>query len=378
MEKIRVEKVKNNHEWNDFIKFPIQLYADCPYYIPDIEIDIRNIFIPKKNPGLEFSELQPFVAYNNQGKLVGRIVGIINHKANKKWKTNYVRFGLIEFVNDLKVSEALLTAVAQWGKEHGLTAIQGPMGISDFEKEGMLIEDFNQIGSIVTIYNHPYYPEHMEALGFKKEVDWIQIRIKIPQEVPSKYARVAKLSKEMFGLHVKKLTNSDIYSLQYGKKIFQLLNIAYAPLFGYNELSDKQIDSFIKRFLPLIDKRFIPVIENENGDIIGVAITMGSLSHALQKAKGKLFPIGWFHLLKSLKWKREDTVELLLIAVHPKYQGLGVNALIFNDLIPIYNSCNFKWAETGPQLEDNIKELTQWKPLSPTFTKRRRCYIKNI
>ena len=172
--------------------------------------------------------------------------------------------------------------------------------------------------------------------------------------------------------------NSDIYSLQYGKKIFQLLNIAYAPLFGYNELSDKQIDSFIKRFLPLIDKRFIPVIENENGDIIGVAITMGSLSHALQKAKGKLFPIGWFHLLKSLKWKREDTVELLLIAVHPKYQGLGVNALIFNDLIPIYNSCNFKWAETGPQLEDNIKELTQWKPLSPTFTKRRRCYIKNI
>ena len=262
MEKIRVEKVKNNHEWNDFIKFPIQLYADCPYYIPDIEIDIRNIFIPKKNPGLEFSELQPFVAYNNQGKLVGRIVGIINHKANKKWKTNYVRFGLIEFVNDLKVSEALLTAVAQWGKEHGLTAIQGPMGISDFEKEGMLIEDFNQIGSIVTIYNHPYYPEHMEALGFKKEVDWIQIRIKIPQEVPSKYARVAKLSKEMFALHVKKLTNSDIYSLQYGKKIFQLLNIAYAPLFGYNELSDKQIDSFIKRFLPLIDKRFIPVIEN--------------------------------------------------------------------------------------------------------------------
>ena len=252
------------------------------------------------------------------------------------------------------------------------------MGISDFDKEGMLIEDFDRIGSMVTTYNPPYYPKHMEALGFEKEVDWVQIRIEIPKEIPAKYARAAKLSQEMFGLRVKKLTNTDIFNRQYGRKVFHLLNIAYAPLFGYTELSDNQIDEFVKRFLPLVDKRFIPVIENESGEVIGVAITMGSLSHALQKAKGKLFPWGWYHLIRSLKWKKEETVELLLIAVHPDYQGLGVNALIFNDLIPIYNACHFKWAETGPQLENNTKELSQWSPLSPTFTKRRRCYKKNI
>ncbi|MDO4755094.1 MAG: N-acetyltransferase [Parabacteroides sp.] len=378
MEKISVKEVKSKVELDEFIRFPKQLYAKCPYYVPELDLDIREMFDARKNSGLEFSMIQPFIAYNTQGEVVGRIVGIINHKANQKWKTKNVRFGLIEFIDDLNVSKALLDAVAQWGTEQGLTAIQGPMGISDFDKEGMLIEDFDQIGSMVTTYNLPYYPQHMERLGFEKEVDWVQIKIEIPKEVPAKYTRVAQLSKEMFGLHVKKLTNTDISSRQYGKKVFHLLNLAYAPLFGYTELSDKQIDAFVKRFLPFIDKRFIPVIENEAGDIIGVAITMGSLSHALQKAKGKLFPFGWFHLIKALKWKREDTVELLLIAVHPDYQGLGVNALIFHDLIPIYNACHFKWAETGPQLENNTKELSQWKPLSPTFTKRRRCYKKNI
>ena len=378
MGKIRIKEVKSKLEWEDFIKFPKQLYADCPYYVPDLEIDIREMFDPKKNAGLEFAEMQPFIAYDSQGHLVGRIVGIINHKANKKWNTSNVRFGLIEFVDDLEVSKALLSAVSQWGKGHGLDTLQGPMGISDFDKEGMLIEDFDQIGSMVTTYNPPYYPKHMEALGFEKEVDWVQIRIEIPKEIPAKYARAAKLSQEMFGLRVKKLTNTDIFNRQYGRKVFHLLNIAYAPLFGYTELSDNQIDEFVKRFLPLVDKRFIPVIENESGEVIGVAITMGSLSHALQKAKGKLFPWGWYHLIRSLKWKKEETVELLLIAVHPDYQGLGVNALIFNDLIPIYNACHFKWAETGPQLENNTKELSQWSPLSPTFTKRRRCYKKNI
>ncbi len=375
--KICVKEVETKHEMTDFVKLPFRLYADCPYYVPDLETDIRDTFNPQKNAGLEFSDIQPFIAYNEIGESVGRIVGIINHRANEKWHTKNVRFGFVEFIDDLEVSDALLHAVEKWGKERGMEYIQGPMGIFDFDKEGMLIEDFDKLGSMITIYNPPYYPKHMEALGYEKEVDWVHVCIDIPQEIPEKYARVAKLSKEMFGLHVKKLTDKDIKN-GYGKKVFDLLNTAYSPLFGYAELSDSQIDSFLNKYLPLLDKEMLPLVENEKGELVGVAITMGSLSHALRKANGKLLPFGWFHLLYTLKCKRERKVELFLIAVHPDYQGLGVNALFFDDLIPIYNKYKFKQAETGPQLEDNVKELSQWKPLNPTFTKRRRCYKKHL
>ncbi|MCD7914824.1 MAG: N-acetyltransferase [Tannerellaceae bacterium] len=377
MEKVRVKKVKTRREMNDFVKLPGRIYADCPNYVPDLEMDVRETF-SSRNVGLEFSDIQPFITYNEKGTPIGRIAGIINHRANKKWQTKNVRFGFIEFIDDKAVSAALLNAVEQWGKEQGMECIQGPMGIFDFDKEGMLIEDFDKMGSMITIYNPPYYPKHMETLGYEKEVDWVQISIEIPKEVPPKYARVAKLSKEMFGLRVRKLTDTDIHQYGYGKKVFHLLNLAYAPLFGYTKLTDKQIDLYLKRYIPLVDKRFLPIIENEAGEVVGAVITMNSLSKALQKTKGKLFPLGWFHLLRALKWKKEEKAELLLIAVHPDYQGLGVNALFFDDLIPIYNQSHIKWAETGPQLENNVRELTQWKPLHPTFTKRRRCYKKNI
>ncbi len=377
MEKVTVKKVETAHEMNDFVKLPNLIYSDSPYYIPDLEMDVKDTFNPK-NVALEQCNIQAFIAYDEENKPVGRIAGIINHRANKKWNTKTVRFGFIEFTDDPKVSTALLSTVEQWGKEHGMDSIQGPMGIFDFDKEGMLIEDFDQIGSMITIYNPPYYPKHLEMLGYKKEVDWVQIRIEVPKEIPSKYARVAHLSEEMFGLHVRKLTNADIYKRGYGKKVFHLLNKAYTPLFGYTELSDRQIDLYINRYLPFIDKQLLPVIENDAGEIVGVAITMGSFSHALQKSKGKLFPFGWYHLLRAIKWKKEDKVEMMLIGIHPDYQGLGVNAMIFNDLIPIYNKNHFKWAETGPQLETNVRELNQWKPLNPTLTKRRRCYKKDL
>lgn len=363
---------------DEFVAFAERLYADSQYYVPDLEMDVRETFDPKTNAGLEFSDIQPFIAYDDTGKTVGRIAGIINHRANEKWHTRNVRFGFIEFVDDLKVSAALLGAVESWGKERGMDRIQGPMGIFDFDKEGMLVEDFDQLGSMITIYNYPYYPKHMEALGYEKEVDWVQIRIKVPKEIPAKYVRVAELSKEMFGLHVRKLTDEEITRHGYGKKVFELLNTSYAPLFGYTELSDKQIESYIGRYISLVDKQLLPIIENEKGELVGVAITMGSLSHALRQAKGRLFPLGWYYLLRALKWKREEKAELLLIAVRPDYQGLGVNALFFEDLIPIYNKYNFTWAETGPQLENNARELAQWKPLHPSITKRRRCYKKNL
>lgn len=378
MAKISIKKVETKREMDAFVRFSRKLYAGNPYYVPDLESDIYNTFNPARNAGLEFTDIQPFLAYDEQGEVVGRIVGIINHHANEKWHTRNVRFGFIEFVDNPEVSAALLSAVEDWGRLQGMEQIQGPMGIFDFDKEGMLVEDFDQLSSMITIYNPPYYPRHLEMLGYEKEVDWIQVRIEIPKEIPEKYARVACLSKELFGLEVRKLTHEDIYKKGYGRKVFELLNEAYAPLFSYTELSDRQIDEYVDRYLPLIDKQLIPIVENEKGEIIGVAITMGSLSHALQKARGRLFPFGWYHLLKALKWKPEEKVEMLLIAVRPDYQGLGVNALFFNDLIPIYNRCHFRYAETGPQLEDNVKELSQWKPLNPTYTKRRRCYKKKL
>lgn len=378
MTKVKVYKIASKRMMNDFVRLPHRLYADCPQYVPDLDSDIRDMFNPKKNAGLEYAEIQGFVAYDSYGECVGRIAGIINHRANEKWKTCNVRFGLIEFIDDLDVSATLIDAVAQWGRKRGMAHIQGPLGIFDFDKEGMLVEDFDQMGSMVTIYNPPYYPRHMEMLGFKKEVDWVQIQVQIPQKIPAKYARVSKLTGEMFGLHVRKLTNDEILHQGYGRQVFHLLNKAYAPLFGYTEFTDHQIDDVVKRYVPLIDKRMLPIIEDGADKMVGAAVTMGSLSHALRKTRGKLLPLGWFYLLRALKWRHEDKAELLLIGVDPEYQGLGVNALFFNDLIPIYHEMGYTWAETGPQLEDNVRELSQWKPLNPKLVKRRRCWTKPI
>lgn len=363
---------------NDFIRLPHRLYAHCPQYVPDLDSDIRDTFDPRKNAGLEYSDIQPFVAYDADGRCVGRIAGIINRRANEKWHTKNVRFGFIEFEDDAEVSAALLKAVGDWGREHGMTDIQGPMGIFDFDKEGMLVEGFDLMGSMITIYNPPYYPRHLEALGFEKEADWVQIDVDVPREVPAKYARVSRLSQEMFGLKVLKLTRADVFKRGYGKKVFDLFNIAYSPLFGYTELTDRQIDAFLKRYIPLMDMRMLSVIEDAHGRLVGAAVTMPSLSEALRKSGGRLFPFGWYHLLRSIKWKHEDKAEMLLISVHPDYQGMGVNALFFTDLIPVFNKLGFRRAETGPQLEDNVRELSQWKPLNPKVVKRRRCYAKKL
>ena len=383
MGRIDVVKIGSKRELHDFIRVPYHIYEHCPQYVPDLESSICELFDPQKNPAFEFSHIQPFVAYrvgdDDSSKMpVGRIVGIINRKANERWQTRHVRFALIEFVDDEEVSRALVDAVAQWGRSFGMVAIEGPMGITDFDKEGMLVEDFHLTGTMNTIYNPAYYPRHMEALGFRKAVDWLQVRIQVPQKVPARYARTAQYAREQIGLRVIKLTNSDIIKGGYGKKVFDLLNTAYHSIFGFSELSERQVNDFLDKYIKLIDKKLIPVVVNDQEEIVGVAITMGCFSHAMQKAKGRLWPIGWWHLLKAMKWQREESAEMLLVAVRPDYQGMGVNALFFDDLIPIYNQYGFRWAETGPQLEDNVRELSQWKPLNPEFVKRRRCFIKEI
>ena len=376
MSQIEIREIKGCNDLHDFICVTNQIYHNCSQYVPDLAADVRALFDSDKNPGLTFSDVQPFVAYRN-GRAVGRIVGIVNRKANERWQSQNVRFSMIEFIDDPEVSKALLQAVETWGRKKGMTMMQGPLGITDFDKEGMLVEDFELTGAMTSCYNPAYYPKHMEQLGFEKEVDWLQVRIQIPKEVPAKYARVAQYAREQVGLKVKKVSRKDMMD-GYGQRVFKLLNEAYAPIFGFSALSEKQATQFLDKYVPIMDMELIPIIENAEGEIVGIAVTLGSMVTALQKSKGRLWPFGWYHLLRAVWGRHDNNVEMLLIAVRPDYQGLGVNALFFDDLIPIYNRKGYTWAETGPQLETNVRELTQWKPLNPQFVKRRRCYKKDI
>lgn len=377
MEEIKVVKVSTRREMDDFLNITDKIYGGCAQYVPDMRSDVRAMFASNDTSGQKTSEVQPFVAYRGQ-EVVGRVVGVVNKKANDTWKTRNVRFSMIEFIDDIEVSKALLNGVAVWGKAQGMDKLQGPMGVTDFDKEGMLVEDFELRGSMTAYYNPAYYPKHMEELGLEKEVDWLQVRINIPKEVPARYARVAQYAREQIGLRVKKANRHEVQKGEYGPKIFKLLNEAYAPIFGFSAFSPKQAQAFLDKYVPLFKMDMIPLVENEQGELVGIAVTMPSLTEALQKSRGRLWPTGWYHLLKSLKWKHEDNTEMLVVAVRPDYQGLGVNALFFDDLIPIYNKYGIKWAETGPQLEDNVRELTQWKPLHPETVKRRRCWYKNL
>lgn len=377
MKEITIREVSTRADMERFVRFGNEMYRKCTNAVPDLLSDLKNTFDAHKNAAYEFCQTALFLALEGK-KVVGRVAGIINERANATWNVSNVRFSYLDFVDDARVSAALIHTVEDWGREKGMTHCQGPMGFTDFDKEGMLIEGFEYLSSITTYYNFPYYPKHLEALGYTKEVDWIQLRMAVPEQIPERFQRVGQLVKSRYNLRVVKLDKEKMFSGGYGRRIFNLFNEAYSPLFGYSALSEKQIDNFVASYFNIIDMRLVPVIEDTEGNIVGIGVTMGSLSKAMKKAGGSLFPFGWLHILKSLKIKMEDTVEMLLIAVKPEYQGKGVNALLFCDLIPIYNSLGFKWAETGPQLESNHKELNQWGALNPHISKRRRCFTKAL
>lgn len=379
MSEIIIKEVSTKKELDAFICFNYELYDGNPYAVPDLYQDMLDTFNPKKNAGLDFSDIQLFLAYKD-GKLVGRVGAFINHHANDTWNVKNVRFGWIDFIDDKEVSKALLDAVKAWGQKRGMQSMQGPLGITDMDPEGMLIEGFDQLGTMSTIYNYPYYPEHMDSYGMEKEADWIEMKMNVPDEIPEKYRRVSEITLQRNNLRIKKLNgNDDLFKKGYGQKIFDLINEAYAPLFGYSALTQKQIDQYVKSYLPLLDLRMITLVESvDTGDVVAVGVSMPSIVRALQKSKGRLLPFGWFHLLKSLKWKHEEGVELLLVAVKPEYQNKGVNALLFADLIPIYKKMGFKWAETNPQLELNTKGQAQWQYIEHTVPKKRRCYHIDI
>ena len=376
MGNVVIKKVETKSELKKFIRFNYELYKDNPYSVPDLYEDMLGTF-SSKNPAMEFCEAEYFLAYKD-GKIVGRVAGIINHKANKTWNLKAARFGWIDFIDDEEVSEALLHAVEQWGKEKGMEEIQGPLGFTDMDAEGMLIEGFDQLSTMATIYNFPYYQRHIERLGYEKDADWIEMLLTVPKEVPERLTRIAKIVMEKYDLHIKKYTSHRAIAKEYGTEIFKVINEAFKPLFGYSELTDKQIQQYIKSFLPLIDLKLVSLVTEANGRLIGVGISMPSMSRALQKAKGKIFPFGWFHLLKPLKWKHPDTLDLMLIGVLPEYQSKGVNAIFFHDLLPIYISEGYKYVETNVELETNTRVQSQWIYFERKQHKRRRCFKKPL
>ncbi|MBO5880067.1 MAG: GNAT family N-acetyltransferase, partial [Paraprevotella sp.] len=334
MENIIIKEVSSRKDLKAFIRFNYELYKDCDYAVPDFLEDTLDTFDTKKNAAFEFCDATYFLAYKN-GTIVGRVAAIINNKANKTWNTQNVRFGWIDFIDDIEVSRALLKAVEDWGIKRGANKIVGPLGFTDMDPEGMLTEGFDQLSTMSTIYNYPYYPKHLEQLGFEKEVDWIQRQIIVPEKGNSKiekYFRVAEMSAKRYNLRIRKFKNmSEIRKGDYGRKIFNVVNKAYAPLYGFSELNERQIEQYVNSYLPLLDLRFVSVVEDEHDNIIAMGIGMPSLSRALQKAKGKLFPFGWIHLAKALFFKHSDIIDLLLIGVIPEYQNKGVNALLFAD-----------------------------------------------
>lgn len=375
---VTIKKVTTRSDLKRFIRFNYELYKHNPYSVPDLYDDMLNTFNKQKNAAFEFCEADYFLAYKD-GEIVGRVAAIINHRANQTWNKNEVRFGWIDFTDDPEVSEALIRTVEQWGKERGMTHIQGPLGFTDMDAEGMLVEGFDQLGTMSTIYNFPYYPRHMERLGFAKDADWVEYKIYIPDAIPEKHRRIANLIRQKYNLQIKKYTSSKKIAREYGQAIFELINEAYMPLYGYSALTQRQIDQYVRMYLPILDLRMVTLITDADDRLVAVGISMPSLSQALQKAHGRLLPFGWYHLVKALFFKRRSKVlDLLLVAVKPEYQNKGVNALLFSDLIPVYQQLGFVYAESNPELAQNGKVQAQWDYFKTEQHKRRRAFIKEI
>ena len=376
---IQIKKVTTKKELKTFIRFNYELYKENPYSVPDLYDDMVSTFTREKNPSFEFCEADYFLAYDANGKVVGRVAAIINQRSNEAWDTKNVRFGWIDFIDDTEVSKALLDTVAAWGKERGMTTMQGPMGFVDLDAEGLLIEGIDQLSTMATIYNYPYYQTHLEQYGLEKDNDWVEFKINIPDAIPDKMKRIADLISRKYGLHIKKLKDmKEVNEGNYGQKIFNLINDEYSHLYGYSRMSQKQIDQYVNMYLPILDLRMVTLIEDAEDNLVGVGVSMPSLSKALQKAKGKMFPFGWWHLLKALRFNRPKTLDLMLVAVKQEYQNKGVNSLLFTDLIPTYQALGFKNAESNPEMETNNKVQAQWEYFDTTQHKRRRAYKKNI
>lgn len=373
---ITIKKVADKKDLKNFIRFNYELYKHNEYAVPELYSDMLDT-LGRKNAALQFCEAEYFLAYKD-GKIAGRVAAIINTRSNEKENEKTVRFGFIDFIEDREVAKALLRTVEDWGRERGMNKIVGPLGFTDFDPEGALVEGFDQLGTMSSIYNYPYYADYYESLGFEKEADWVEFKVYVPEEMPEKHRRISEIVMKKYGLHIKKYKSGKKIAEEYGQEIFRLLNEAYKDLYGFSELTEQQIEQYIDMYLPVVDLDMVTLITDGEGTLVGVGIAMPSLSKALQKAKGRFFPFGWYHIIRALRFSRPKVIDLLLVAVKPEYQNKGVNALLFYDLIPVFQRKGVVYAESNPELEDNGKVQAQWQYFDHVQHKRRRSYKKNI
>ena len=374
---VTIKKIEpKRSELKKFVKFQIDLYKGNEYYVPPLIMDDLDTLDPNKNPAFEFCEAQSFMAYRDN-KPVGRVTAIINRNANKKFNEKSVRFEFIDFIDDAEVVDALIAAVEEWGRERGMNRIVGPLGFSDMDPEGMLIFGFEEMGTMATIYNYPYYQKHMERLGFEKETDYVEYRIKVPSSIPEKYKRVADIVQRRLNLNVVKLKSRKELKEKYGKAIFDLINEAYASLYGFCSITPKQVDHYIGIYLGILRLDNICLITDADDKLISVGISMPSMSQALRRSGGKLFPFGWWYILQGLNGKT-NVVDLLLVAVKPEYQNKGVNALLFSTMIPSFIANGYEFAETNVELEDNESVQKQWEMFERRLHRRRRVWTKEF
>ena len=381
MSSVVIKKVENRKDLKTFIEFHYDLYEGNEYDAPNLYSDDVNTLRSDRNAAFEFCEAEYYLAYKDS-RLCGRVAAIINHRANEKWGQRRVRFGWIDFTDDRDVSAALLKAVEDYGRSKGMTEIVGPLGFTDMDPEGMLTWGFDQLGTMPTIYNYPYYPQHMESMeGYEVDNKYVEYKLMVPDTVPEKYAKIASMIEKRYNLHVKKMTRREMLQGGYGQRVFRLINDTYKDLYGFSELSEKQIDQYIHMYLGQLDLSLITLIEdwNEDRKLVGIGITIPSLSKALQKCRrGRLWPLGWWHVLRAIKFHKTKIVDLMLLGILPEYRKKGANALLFADLIPRYQAYGFEWGESQVELENNEGVQSQWEALNPIHHKSRKCYRKAL
>ena len=374
MSDIKVKQVLNSSDLELFIKFPMELYKGNPYYVPPLINEEKSIWVKEENPALQYSEAAQFLAYKGKN-IVGRIAVMINHKEEKELGIRKVRFGWLDFIDDIEVSKALINTAIEYAKSKGISKIEGPMGFTNLDKAGMLTKGFDKLATMIGIYNYDYYPKHMEQLGLVKEKEWVEFEINFPDTLPDKVEKFSNLIAEKYELELVKFkSKKDILPLV--EPMFKLLDDTYKHLSTYTPITQEQIKHYKEKYFKFIDKDYIVCIKDKYGSLISFAITMPSYSKALQKAKGKLFPFGWGHLRNA--GKKNDRANFYLIGIHPQYQKRGITAIIFKEIYETFKKKGVKFLETNPELEENASIQALWQDYHPTNHKRRRTYSLEI
>ena len=370
MGNIDIKQVVTKKDLMDFIKFPMDLYRNNPNYVPPLINEEKNIWNPKENPALKYSEAKQFLAFKNN-KIAGRIAVLINKKEEKELGIRKVRFGWLDFIDDAQVSKALIDEAVKFAKENDIDKIEGPMGFTNLDKAGMLTFGFDKLATMIGLYNNDYYPKHLENLGLVKEKEWVEFELQFPEILPEKVEKFSSLIAQKYKLKTLKFKHKKEI-LPYVESMFKLLDETYKHLSTYTPISEEQIKTYKEKYFGFIDKDYITCVADENDQLVAFAITMPSYSKALQKSQGKLFPFGWWHFLQA--GKRNERANFYLIGIHPDYQRRGVTSMIFKAIQENLKTKGIKYLETNPELEENKNVQLLWQDYNPVNHKRRRTY----